>query len=692
MTKDLKHPQSVETLTQKYDRILTLCATGKKSGVYTQIKCPNSANHKHGDNSLSASLGLHPEGISFKCFTGCQTDDFLKSLGLTYRDLYPDSDRVPSNIYTYHNPDGSYHHDKVKYTLPDGKKTFSQRTIDDKGNFILETKTLDKIPFNYPQLVSAIKEEKIILYCEGEKDCLTAHLLGYEATTMGGAGDWKDEYKAFFKCANVVLIPDKDDPGLKLSARMQESLTEVAKSLKVVVLPEGKDLTEWVEAGNGDFAGLLVGRQELAKYGGLPLPLITAAQDSYTFTWNSIGLVVKIDRLTDDCEGIIRVTDKGKSLYVSKINLLATRSLTELANRLNKNKRLSWDTILSQIAIHCIDKLSSIGNLVNINEEPLTMQTEYLLDPILPLGQPTTMFSAGGKGKSTFCDYIAVLVQFGICSQGNLPFIPRQCNVLYLDWESDAETHKRFITAIKKGLGITDNTRIHYLSMEHPLAQVANSVRDYIRQYDIGFLIIDSQMAATASGTRGLTEAQIAGEYYNILRSFGITSLTIDHVTKQSMNGEGNNAAPYGSVVKYNRSRSQFELNLPEEEEDSDHKEYALVHKKFNLGRRLKPLGIAVDFENENNQLVSITFSSLDIKQNLILSKNVQSMPQRLIDALNSIGHGTAAELAEKIGEPLKMEIVATTLSRGSTGKNPRFIHLKDGGYGLLTTTYQGEF
>jgi len=51
------------------------------------------------------------------------------------------------------------------------------------------------------------------------------------------------------------------------------------------------------------------------------------------------------------------------------------------------------------------------------------------------------------------------------------------------------------------------------------------------------------------------------------------------------MNGEGNNAAPYGSVVKYNRSRSQFELNLPEEEEDSDHKEYALVHKKFQPGQ-----------------------------------------------------------------------------------------------------------
>jgi len=74
---------------------------------------------------------------------------------------------------------------------------------------------------------------------------------------MGGAGDWKDEYKAFFKCANVVLIPDKDDPGLKTIQPGCRSLTEVAKSLKVVILPEGKDLTEWVEAGNGDFAGLL---------------------------------------------------------------------------------------------------------------------------------------------------------------------------------------------------------------------------------------------------------------------------------------------------------------------------------------------------------------------------------------------------------------------------------------------------
>jgi len=93
----------------------------------------------------------------------------------------------------------------------------------------------------YLQLSStchAIKEEKIILYCEGEKDCLTAHCWATKPRWVGPVtGKMNIRVLQVRECR---LIPDKDDPGLKLSARMQESLTEVAKSLKVVVLPEGK--------------------------------------------------------------------------------------------------------------------------------------------------------------------------------------------------------------------------------------------------------------------------------------------------------------------------------------------------------------------------------------------------------------------------------------------------------------------
>src|SRR3989304_6104108 len=177
------------TLSGKYDRILSLCETGKKSGVYTQIRCPCNRNHKHADKAKSASLGLHANGISFKCFAGCQTDDFLKALKLTYRDLYPDNERLPERISTYYKLDRTVDHEKVKFRNADGSKDFKQRTFDDKGNIIW--KATGGIPYAYQFLPDAIKADRTILYGEGEKDVDTMRLLGYEATTMGGASDWK---------------------------------------------------------------------------------------------------------------------------------------------------------------------------------------------------------------------------------------------------------------------------------------------------------------------------------------------------------------------------------------------------------------------------------------------------------------------------------------------------------------------
>ena len=155
-------------------------------------------------------------------------------------------------------------------------------------------------------------------------------------------------------------------------------------------------------------------------------------------------------------------------------------------------------------------------------------------------------------------------------------------------------------------------------------------------------------MAATATGTRGLTEAQVASEYYNVLNSFGVTTLTLDHITKQGMNGDNSNEAPYGSVVKYNRSRSQFELKLGDEFINSDEKKYALVHKKFNLGRKQAPIGICANFVNEGNKLISVSFSKFDIVDEPTLSKKALPLKELAINELKR-GQLSLAELAERL-------------------------------------------
>jgi hypothetical protein len=344
--------------------------------------------------------------------------------------------------------------------------------------------------------------------------------------------------------------------------------------------------------------------------------------------------------------------------------------VSTLANRLKQSKKVDWESILSQIVLYCQDATSTGGSIENINLEPVTMKTEYLLYPVIPLNQPVTLFTAGGKGKSLFADWFSVMVQFGLASDGNLPFLPIQTNVLYLDWESDKDTHRKYITAIKRGMEITTNDEIRYLRCEQPLHMIIDDIREKVFLNQIGLVIVDSQMAATANTGRGMGESQIAGEYYNDLRSLNCSTLTIDHITKQSMSiDDGAAEAPYGSVVKYNRSRSQFELRLPDDSDDSDIKEYGLIHRKFNLGRKQKPLGITVNFQNYDDELISIKFSSCEIKNNENLSKSLPVW-ERLYNILAAGTPLSVAELSERTS--IKEDNIKTNLNRKTNQNGTR--------------------
>ncbi len=362
------------------------------------------------------------------CFAGCKIDDILKSAKLTFADLFPD--KPPVAIYQYRNEDGGFAYEKLKYRKPDGGKTFIQRRLAN-DSITYDLKNVRRVPYNYPTVLQAIKQEATVLFVEGEKDAETARILGFVATTMGGASDWKDEWKVFFKNARIVQIPDKDDTGMKLAQVATKSMTEVCKSLKVAILPSGKDLTDWVELGNQDISSLFRDSPEIVTYKGLPDPIMSKTISGYTFTWPTLNLVVRIDRLTDEAEGIIIVKDlpTDRTLHTSKINLLSTRSLSELSKRLAKSKNVEWDAILSLIGNRCFDTLSDGGETVNIDQQPKAMKVDYLLWPLLPQLEPVTIFTAGGKGKSIFADYLAILVQHGIAADGGLPFIPCQAKI-----------------------------------------------------------------------------------------------------------------------------------------------------------------------------------------------------------------------------------------------------------------------
>jgi len=77
--------------------------------------------------------------------------------------------------------------------------------------------------------------------------------LGLTATTnAGGAGKWRKEYSAALRGANVVILPDNDEPGQGHARKVSQGLLGKAKSIKVLNLPDlppKGDVSDWLAAG-----------------------------------------------------------------------------------------------------------------------------------------------------------------------------------------------------------------------------------------------------------------------------------------------------------------------------------------------------------------------------------------------------------------------------------------------------------
>ena len=115
----------------------------------------------------------------------------------------------------------------------------------------LGAKDVRRVPYRLIELIEATAAGHPVLIVEGEKDANAAWRIGLPATcNPGGAGKWRDEFNEFFRGADVVLVPDNDEPGWKHVNDIGARLKSVAARVRVLVLPNGaKDLTEWLDAG-----------------------------------------------------------------------------------------------------------------------------------------------------------------------------------------------------------------------------------------------------------------------------------------------------------------------------------------------------------------------------------------------------------------------------------------------------------
>lgn len=200
----------------------------KRGNEYT-ARCP-----AHEDRAPSLSVTEGDDRLLVFCHAGCDQDDVLDALGLSWKDIVYETTDEPEAVYPYTDESGNLLYEVVRFP---GKK-FRQR----KANGDWNLNGTRRVPYRLPEVLYGIEQGKTVYLCEGEKDADALRSKGKVATcTPGGASNWRDEYASYLTDARVIIVQDKDDPGRAYAEAASKSLDGLAKKVWIVEAAEGKD-------------------------------------------------------------------------------------------------------------------------------------------------------------------------------------------------------------------------------------------------------------------------------------------------------------------------------------------------------------------------------------------------------------------------------------------------------------------
>ena len=234
-------------MTPVLQNVLSRLQGVRKDGRGWKALCP-----AHADRNTSVKVDEAEAGkVLLKCFAGCRTEDIVAAIGLNMSNLYLEPERKRKVIAAYDYKDAS---GKLLFQVcRTADKRFFQRRPDGKGGWVNGLGDIKPVLYRLPELFEAVKRGETVFIPEGEKDADNLARLGLAATTSPmGAGKWRDYYSDWLKGANVVILPDNDEPGRKHAQQVAQSLHGKAKSIKILELPglpSKGDVSDWLAAG-----------------------------------------------------------------------------------------------------------------------------------------------------------------------------------------------------------------------------------------------------------------------------------------------------------------------------------------------------------------------------------------------------------------------------------------------------------
>jgi putative DNA primase/helicase len=228
------------------DRYYTRCpkCSAGRARAHQHVKC------------LGITIG--DNGVHFGC-NHCGWKDGGYFNGKTNCHARSDSDRFVA-VYDYTDENGGL----LFQVCRKAGKQFPQRRPNGRGGWIWNTADVRKVLYRLPELTEAIATERTVLIVEGEKDVESLRKLNVPATcNPGGASGpgqqskWKSEYSEFLHGADIIIVPDNDDPGRAHADAIARMSAGIVKRIRILNLaqywpdcPKGGDISDWLAAGH----------------------------------------------------------------------------------------------------------------------------------------------------------------------------------------------------------------------------------------------------------------------------------------------------------------------------------------------------------------------------------------------------------------------------------------------------------
>lgn len=406
----------------------------------------------------------------------------------------------------------------------------------------------------------------------------------------------------------------------------------------------------------------------------MSIPALTSVGGLYRLHWAEEQVVIHLDRLYEDshyqCSAEIQIntTAAGGPNHLhggSRLNLTSAEARRRLAKYLNEDVwPNNWTTILEQTAVMVLAQWRKGPPLITLASHKPAERLRMRVEPILQEQQATVFYGEGDSLKSFLGLFIGVLVN---CGKPKARLTPEKGRVLYLDYETDADTTYDRMNMIAVGMALETPEGLKYRQMVQPLAADIQQINRIVLDQEINLVIIDSAAPAVLEPE----SASMTTEYFRALRSLNATSLTIAHVAKNSKAD-----SPYGSAFWRNLPRATFHVIADRE---SQHTKVTLLHTKSNNGRRLPPLGFQFLFDNLANR---VEIETCDPRK--IASITAQLSNRDRIAFALSEAPSTKLSL-DDLSEELNMRkpAISTCLSQ-----NPQqFVQVERGVWGLKVRT-----